>query len=270
MSSKPVIHLEAVGLKYRLAQQRATALKEYLIHWVHGSLAYQELWALKDVHLKVQRGEVLGIVGRNGAGKSTLSKVISGVLPPTLGRRTVAGLISPILELGTGFDPELTGHENIFLNALLRGHRHKDVEERLEGIIEFSGLQDFIHSPVRNYSTGMMARLGFSVATAWKPDVLVLDEVLAVGDARFLTRCHERIHSFCNDGTTVLIVSHSPSEILNHCTRCLWLDKGTIQADGSPRDVLTAYAHASSDTATLDMLAAMGPADARLFAGADA
>ncbi len=268
MSSQPVIELESIGLKYRLAEQRTTAVKEYFIHWVRGSLAYRELWAVRDVDLKIQRGEVVGIVGRNGAGKSTLSKVISGVLPPTLGRRTVRGLISPILELGTGFDPELTGHENIYLNALLRGHRHREVEERRDQIVEFSGLGDFIHSPVRNYSTGMMARLGFAVATAWQPDVLVLDEVLAVGDAQFLSRCHERIHKFCNDGTTVLIVSHSPSEILSHCTRCIWMDGGKIQADGTAHEVLTAYAESSDDEPTLAMLAASEAASPKAFAAA--
>lgn len=252
--SDTVIKLESVSLKYRLAEQKATALKEYFIHWVNGSLAYKELWALQEVDLEVRRGEVLGVVGRNGAGKSTLSKVISGVLPATRGTCTVNGLVSPILELGTGFDPELTGHENIFLNALLRGHRQGDIEAKLEDIIEFSGLRDFINSPVRNYSTGMMARLGFSVATAWQPDVLVLDEVLAVGDARFLNRCHERINRFCSDGTTVLIVSHSPSEILNHCTRCLWMDGGRIQAQGTPAEVLRLYAVASDDETTLTML----------------
>lgn len=254
MSQDVVIRLEGIALRYRLAQQKATALKEYFIHWINGSLEYTELWALQDVNLEIHRGEVVGVVGRNGAGKSTMSKVISGVLPPTRGTCTVNGLVSPILELGTGFDPELTGFENIFLNALLRGHRQSDIEERLDSIIAFSGLEKFIHSPVRNYSTGMMARLGFSVATAWKPDVLVLDEVLAVGDARFLVQCHERIHNFCNDGTTVLIVSHSPSEILNHCTRCIWMDTGKVQADGPPPEVLRLYAEASEDEATLAML----------------
>ena len=258
MSADTVIQLKDIALRYRLAEQKATALKEYFIHWVNGSLAYKELWALKGVDLEVRRGEVLGIIGRNGAGKSTLSKIISGVLPATRGTCTVNGLVSPILELGTGFDPELTGHENIFLNALLRGHRQSEIEERLDSIIEFSGLEEFINSPVRNYSTGMMARLGFSVATAWQPDVLVLDEVLAVGDARFLNQCHDRIHRFCNDGTTVLIVSHSPSEILNHCTRTIWLDGGLMQADGPTPEVLRAYAEASQDTSTLEMLDHVG------------
>lgn len=253
-SPEVVIQLESISLKYRLAQQKATAFKEYFIHWVNGSLEYKELWAVQDVSLSIQKGEVVGLVGRNGAGKSTLSKVISGVLPATEGKRTVNGLISPILELGTGFDPELTGEENIFLNALLRGHRRVEIEERLDQIIQFSGLGEFINSPVRNYSTGMLARLGFSVATAWQPDVLVLDEVLAVGDAQFLNQCHERIHRFCNDGTTVLIVSHSMSEVFSHCSRCIWLDQGKIQADGEPSHVLRLYAEACGDQKTLDML----------------
>ncbi|MCG8462043.1 MAG: ATP-binding cassette domain-containing protein, partial [Holophagales bacterium] len=200
--STQIIELSGLSLTYRLAQQKVLSFKEYLIHAVRGSLTYSSLEALKGIDLTIGRGEVVGVMGRNGAGKSTLLKVISGVLRPSRGKRIVRGRISPILELGTGFDPELTGRENVFLNGLLRGHRRADIEAKLEEIVDFSGVRDFMDVPVRNYSTGMVARLGFAVATAWVPDVLVLDEVFAVGDARFVRRCHDRIEAFCEAGTT--------------------------------------------------------------------
>lgn len=250
-TDQPVIELHGVSLRYRLAKSKVSSFKEYLIHTLRGSLSYSSLWALRDVDLKISRAETLGIVGRNGAGKSTLLKVISGVLKQSAGRRIVRGKISPILELGTGFDPELTGLENIYLNALLRGYRRREVDAACDAIVEFSGIGEFVHSPVRNYSTGMQARLGFAVATAWVPEVLVLDEVLSVGDARFLRRCHQRIEEFRAAGTTVLVVSHSPGEILSHCTRAVWVDQGQIVAEGSPPDVLGAYSESAGDLATL-------------------
>lgn len=239
--SEPVVQLEKVSLCYRLARQKVGSFKEYFIHMVRGSLSYHQLWALKDIDLTIEAGEIVGIVGRNGAGKSTLSKVVSGILQPTRGRCRIHGKVSPILELGTGFDWELTGFENLYLNALLRGHRRREIDARADEIIEFSGLRQFIHSPVRNYSTGMLARLGFSIATAWAPDVLVLDEVLAVGDIRFLDRCHQRLHNLRDAGTTILIVSHSPLEIVKHCSRCIWLDEGLLRADGDPKGILGHY-----------------------------
>lgn len=243
MVSQSVIELKGVSLAYRLATQKAGSLKEFLIHLVRGSLEYKQLWALRDINLEIAAGEMVGIVGANGAGKSTLSKVISGVLKPTLGSCEVRGIVSPILELGTGFDYELTGLENIYLNSLLMGRRRHEVDIKVEEIITFSGLGQFIDSPVRNYSTGMMARLGFAVATAWVPEVLVLDEVLAVGDDRFITRCRARLDTFRDAGTTILIVSHNPLDIIEYCTRCLWIDQGLLKADGDPQDILGHYAN---------------------------
>ena len=240
--TEPIIELSGVSLCYQLAKQRVGSVKEYFIHMVRGHLSYEELWALKDIDLQVGPGEVVGVVGRNGAGKSTLSKVISGVLKPTRGTRQVRGRISPILELGTGFDYELTGLENIYLNSLLLGYQRRAIDGKVDEIIEFSGLHDFIHSPVRNYSTGMLARLGFSIATAWTPEVLVLDEVLAVGDARFLVRCHRRLRAFRDAGSTIILVSHSPMEIMKYCNRCLWIDEGLLKADGDPKGILGHYA----------------------------
>ena len=235
------IELRGVSLCYRLAKQRIPSLKEYAIHFLRGSLSYAQLWALQDVDLSVRKGETLGIIGRNGAGKSTLLKVISRVLKPTRGVATVRGQLAPILELGSGFDHELTGLENVHLNALLLGHSKREIDQRLEEIVEFSGLGDFIRSPLRNYSSGMQARLGFSIATAWVPDVLILDEVLAVGDATFTDKCEERIQRFHDSGATVLLVSHNPKAILNNCTRCIWLDDGRLRADGESRQVLELY-----------------------------
>ena len=239
--TQPVIEIADMSLCYRLAKQRVGSLKEYFIQFVRGSLDYQDLWALKNIDLSVGPGEVVGVIGRNGAGKSTLAKVVAGVLEPTDGLCEVRGRVSPILELGTGFDYELTGYENIYLNALLLGRRQVEVDGKVEAIIEFSGLREFIHSPVRNYSTGMLARLGFSIATAWVPDVLILDEVLAVGDARFLVRCHRRLQEFRDSGTTILLISHSPLEIVKYCTRCLWIDDGLLKADGDPKGILGHY-----------------------------
>jgi ABC-type polysaccharide/polyol phosphate transport system ATPase subunit len=240
--SEPAIDLADVSLCYRLAKQRIPSFKEYALHWVRGALSYEQLWALRDVTLRVGRGETLGIVGRNGAGKSTLLKVISRVLTPSRGRCVVRGRVAPILELGTGFDYELTGRENVFLNALLLGHSRRAIEERYDAIVEFSGLGDFIRSPVRNYSSGMLARLAFSILTAWTPDVLVLDEFLAVGDVHFLRKCEERLDALKAAGTTMLLVSHLSEAIRQHCRRCVWLEGGRLVADGTPADVLDRYA----------------------------
>jgi ABC-2 type transport system ATP-binding protein len=243
MTTPDSVRLEGVSLCYRLAKQRIPSLKEYAIHFLRGSLAYEKLWALRDIELTVKRGETLGIIGRNGAGKSTLLKVISRVLKPTEGRAVINGLLAAILELGSGFDYELTGLENIYLNALLLGHTRKEIDERVEEIIEFSGLGDFIRSPLRNYSSGMQARLGFAVATAWVPDILILDEVLAVGDITFTAKCEERIERFHESGSTVLLVSHSTEAIIHNCTRCIWLDDGRIRADGPSEEVVDLYLH---------------------------
>src|SRR3954466_1233990 len=235
------IRLDGVSLCYRLAKQRIPSFKEYAIHFLRGSLSYEQLWALRDIELTVARGETLGIVGRNGAGKSTLLKVISRVLKPTQGTATVRGRLAPILELGSGFDYELTGLENVYLNSPPLGHSRREIEAKLEDIVEFSGLGDFIRSPLRNYSSGMQARLGFSIATAWVPDILILDEVLAVGDATFTDRCEQRLRSFREAGATVLLVSHNTAAVVKNCTRCIWLDDGRMKAAGKTEEIVRLY-----------------------------
>ncbi|HVS63720.1 MAG TPA: ABC transporter ATP-binding protein [Thermoanaerobaculia bacterium] len=245
----PQVAVEGVSLRYRLAKQRASSFKEYAIHWIKGSLIHVDLWALSDVSFEIARGERVAVIGRNGAGKSTLFKVLSRVLKPTQGRVAITGSVAPILELGTGFDPELTGWENIYLNALLLGHSRREVHERVDSIVDFSGLHDLIHSPIRNYSSGMVARLGFSIATAWQPDLLLLDEVLGVGDVSFLRKCKERLEQLREGGSTVLFVTHDPAAVEATSDRCLWLDHGRLVADGPTGHVLSRYLESSEHDA---------------------
>jgi ABC-2 type transport system ATP-binding protein/lipopolysaccharide transport system ATP-binding protein len=243
-TTEPAIELQGVSLRYRLATQRVGSIKEYFIHLLRGSLRYRDLWALKDLDLTVEAGEAVGVVGPNGAGKTTLAKVIAGVLKPTRGERRIHGVIAPLLELGTGFDYELTGRENIYLNALMLGRRRREIDHEIDNIVTFSGLGDFIDAPMRNYSSGMIARLGFSIATAWIPEVLILDEVLAVGDVRFLDRCHKRLDVFRDAGTTLVLISHSSRTVLKYCQRCLWLERGVVMADGDAAEVIERYEQA--------------------------
>jgi ABC-2 type transport system ATP-binding protein len=247
--SKPVIELVDASLCYRLARHRIGSFKEYAIHLVRGSLTYEELWAMRDVSFQVTAGETVAVIGHNGAGKSTLLKVISRILRPTSGAVRVRGRVAPILELGTGFDHELTGRENVFLNALLLGRRRNEVADKLDQIVAFSGLESFIDSPLRNYSSGMVARLGFSIATAWQPEILILDEVLSVGDAAFAQSCEERIATLRASGATILLVSHSLSDVRTLCSRCLWLEHGRLRADGAVVDILPSYVEAQAAAA---------------------
>jgi len=239
-----VIRLEGVSVCYRTPQERIGTLKEYLIRRLQGRVRFHEVWALQDVHLDIYQGEAFGIVGRNGAGKSTLLKVIARVLRPTTGRVWVRGRVAPLLELGGGFHPELTGRENVFLNGTLLGRTRQEIEERLDWIVDFAELEDFIDTPLRTYSTGMIARLGFAVATAWEPDILIVDEVLAVGDEVFQRKCRDRIAEFQRHGTTILMVSHSTSTVEALCHRAVWLDHGRVQAIGPVREVTAAYRQA--------------------------
>lgn len=241
IEDEAVIDLDSVSVRYRVPQERFGTLKEYVIRRFRGRVNHRDFWALKDVSLEIRRGEVFGVVGRNGAGKSTMLKVVSRVLRPTKGRVRIIGRVSPLLELGAAFHHELTGHENVYLNAALLGHTHNEVDEKFQQITEFADIGEFIDAPLRTYSTGMIARLGFAVATAWDPDILILDEVLAVGDEAFQAKCHERIKYFRERGATVLIVSHNTRVVSSICQRAAWIDQGKIQAIGEPEEIVGLY-----------------------------
>ena len=243
--AEPVIGIDGVSVKYRVPSQHIGSFKEYWVRFLRGErIRYNEFWALRDVSFEIRRGEVFGIVGRNGAGKSTLLKVVARVLRPTVGRVWVKGRVAPLLDLGAGFHPELTGRENVFLNGTLLGHSRREIAERFSKILAFAEIGDFIEAPLRTYSSGMIARLGFATAMAWEPDVLILDEVLAVGDAAFQEKCKERIKEFRGNGTTILLVSHNPTTVASMCDRAVWLHPGVVKAIGPADEVATAYAQA--------------------------
>jgi ABC-2 type transport system ATP-binding protein len=235
------VHLEAVSVRYRVPSERVRTLKEYFIRRLRGQVHMRTFWALQDVGFEVNRGEVFGLVGVNGAGKSTLLKVVARVLRPTRGRVVVRGRVAPLLELGAGFHPELTGEENIYLNGALLGFSRHEMQEKYDQIVDFSELGEFINAPIRTYSSGMYARLGFSVATASEPDVLIVDEVLSVGDEAFQKKCEARIDVFRQRGAAILLVSHNMEMIEAMCQRAAWLDHGNVKAIGEPALVIRAY-----------------------------
>ena len=239
--SKPVIILDNVSVRYRLPSERIGTLKEYAIRFLQRRLKHREFWAVKDLNLNINHGEVFGIVGDNGAGKSTLLKVISKVLRPTTGRVRIYGKIAPLLELGAGFHPELSGRENVFLNGALLGYSHEEMKRVFDEIVEFSELGAFIDAPIRTYSSGMYARLGFAVATAHQPEILIVDEILSVGDEAFQRKCTERIAGFRENGATVLMVSHNLDLISEMCDRAAWLDHGKLMATGTAEQVVAHY-----------------------------
>lgn len=240
-ASDQVVILDDIGVKYTVPQERIPTFKEYAIRWLRRDIQTRSFWALKNLSLSIGREEVLGIIGPNGAGKSTLLKVIARVLHPTQGRVRIRGLVAPLLELGAGFDFELTGRENIHLNGAILGFSRDDIEKRMDRMIDFSGLRDFIDAPIRTYSSGMIARLGFAVATDVRPEILIVDEILGVGDAEFQARSAERIQRFKGEGTTILLVSHSLTAVQEMCTKVLWLEKGEIKAIGKPGQVINQY-----------------------------
>jgi len=239
--SKPAIILENVSVRYRLPSERIGTLKEYAIRLLQRRLKHREFWAIKDLDLNIQQGEVFGIVGDNGAGKSTLLKVISKVLRPTTGRVRIYGKIAPLLELGAGFHPELSGRENVFLNGALLGYSHDEMNQVFNEIVEFSELAEFIDAPIRTYSSGMYARLGFAVATAHQPEILIVDEILSVGDEAFQRKCTDRITGFRENGATVLMVSHNLDLIAGMCNRAAWLDHGKLIHIGNAEEVVAKY-----------------------------
>ncbi len=236
-----VIRVEGVAVEYIAPNERFTSLKEYAIKLLQRRVVKQKFKALTDISLEIRRGEVFGLIGHNGAGKSTLLKVISRVLKPTRGRVWVKGRVAPLIELGAGFHPELSGRENIFLNGTLLGYRHEEMESQFDNIVDFAEMRDFIDSPQRTYSTGMTVRLGFAVATAFKPDILIVDEVLAVGDERFREKCWTRMNEFREGDTTILLVTHNSEIIRSFCDRTAWIDHGELRAIGDPAEVTKLY-----------------------------
>lgn len=224
-----------------MTYDRIQSIKEYVVQLLRRKIKYEEFWALKNVSFEVERGEVVGIIGHNGAGKSTLLKVISGILKPTGGSLEVHGNVVPMLELGSGFDHDLTGRENIFLNGSILGYSEKYLKEKYEQIVEFSELGKFIDVPIRNYSSGMLMRLAFSIATVVQPEILIVDEILAVGDAAFQEKSKARMLELMSGGTTVLFVSHSLEQIREMCDRVIWLEHGQIKAIGATKKICDAY-----------------------------
>lgn len=236
-----MIKADHISLRYLMTYDRVKSMKEYLVQLVQGKIKYEEFWALKDVSFEVKKGEVLGIIGHNGAGKSTLLKVISGILKPTEGNVRVNGVVVPMLELGSGFDSDLTGRENVFLNGAILGYTEDFLKEKYEEIADFSELGQFLNVPLRNYSSGMVMRLAFSIATVVNPDILIVDEILAVGDADFQEKSKRRMLEMMSGGTTVLFVSHSLAQIKELCDRVLWIEHGKMKMLGDKNSVCNAY-----------------------------
>lgn len=236
-----IIQGNGITMRFKMAFDRVQTIKEYVVQLLHGKIKYEEFDALTDVSFSIEKGEVIGIIGHNGAGKSTLLKIISGILKPTEGSIEVHGNIVPMLELGSGFDYDLTGRENIFLNGAILGYSEEFLKEKYDEIVAFSELGKFIEIPIRNYSSGMLMRLAFSVATVVNPDILIVDEILAVGDANFQAKSKARMMELMGGGTTVLFVSHSIEQIREMCDRVIWLDHGHVKMIGETNEVCDRY-----------------------------
>lgn len=241
MEQKYVVKVENVAVRFNMASEKIDNLKEYFIKLLRRELMFKEFLALKDVSFEVKKGEAWGIIGTNGSGKSTLLKLICGILKPYKGSVIVNGSIAPLIELGAGFDGDLTASENIYLNGAVLGYDKKFMKEHFEEIVEFAELQDFLEMPLKNYSSGMAARLGFAIATVVRPDILICDEVLAVGDYAFQQKCEKKMNDMRKDGTTLLYVSHSIESVKSVCDHALWVEKGEVKMKGMAEDVTRAY-----------------------------
>ena len=241
MSDNPAIRVSNVSMMFHMQSEKVDNLKEYIIRVLKRKLSYTEFWALRDISFEVQPGERLGVLGFNGAGKSTLLKVIAGVMKPTEGEVEIHGVVAPLLELGAGFDKNYSGRENIFLYGATMGYSRAYIKARYDQIVKFSELQGFIDAPVKNYSSGMRARLGFSIATAVEPDVLIIDEVLSVGDAKFRNKSEAKIKAMFDRGVTVLFVSHNTAQVRSLCNTAILLDKGRVIASGGADEVCDVY-----------------------------
>ena len=236
-----VIEVKNATVRFNKSAESISGLKEYIIKMLKRELMFQEFLALKNINFTVKRGESWGLIGKNGSGKSTLLKLISGIISPYQGNVTVNGSISPLIELGAGFDPELTAKENIFLNGALLGYSKRFIESHFQEIVDFAELNDFVDVPIKNFSSGMSARLGFAIATVQKPDILIVDEVLAVGDFAFQQKCKERMENLLSNGTTLLFVSHSIEQVKELCSKAIWIDNGEVRAIGDTYSVSQEY-----------------------------
>ena len=236
-----VIEAEHLSMMCNMSREKVDSLKEYVIRLVKRQLLFKEFWAVKDLSFTIRRGERVGLIGHNGSGKSTTLKMVCGVLKPTKGHVSVRGKVAPLLELGAGFDYNLTARENVFLNGAILGFSRSKMRDRYESIMEFAELKEFEDVALKNFSTGMVARLGFAIATCYDPDILIIDEILSVGDRDFQAKCHERIDELIGRGTTILFVSHSDDKIINICERVIWLDHGNMVADGEARGIIERY-----------------------------
>lgn len=239
--TEPMIEVRDVSMRFNLAREKTESLKEYFVKLMKGQLHFTEFYALKNVSFTIQRGEAVALIGPNGCGKSTTLKTIAGVLYPTSGSVQVHGDIAPLIELGAGFDMDLTARENIFLNGAVLGYNHAFMDKHFESIMDFSELWEFVDVPVKNFSSGMIARLGFAIATEVMAEVLIVDEILSVGDFKFQQKCHERMDRMLAGGTTLLLVSHTEQQVRQLCTRAIWIDHGMVQMDGPVNEVCDAY-----------------------------
>ena len=237
----PIVSVKNISLKFKMEQNRANSLKEFCVRWLKRDLKSEDFWALTDVSFDVEKGDVIGIIGHNGAGKSTLLKVISGIMKPTKGTIEAHGNIVPMLELGSGFDMELSGRENIYLNGAILGYSEEFLNEKYDEIVTFSELGNFIEAPLRTYSSGMLARLAFSVACIVEPEILIVDEILSVGDADFQEKSRARMMELMTGGTTVFFVSHSLEQLREMCNKVVWLEHGKIQAVGKTEEICNMY-----------------------------
>jgi ABC-type polysaccharide/polyol phosphate transport system ATPase subunit len=239
------VEVQNVGVRYRIPKEGVKSLKELFVRSMTKQLVFEDFWALQNVSFRIPVGSIFGVLGRNGAGKSTLLKVIARVLHPTSGRIIIRGKVAPLLELGGGFHNDLTGRENIYLNASLLGYKRKEIDELLPSIVEFSEIGDFIDAPLRTYSSGMVARLGFSIATAKQPEILLVDEILSVGDSAFQLKCSEKMMRFHKNGSTIVIVSHSMQTIQSLCDQAAWVDDGKVKMVGTSESVANSYTQSS-------------------------
>ena len=236
-----IIEIDNVSLRYNKPTEKVDTLKEFFIRLIKGKLRYDSFWVLKDINIKVKRGESLALIGTNGCGKTTLLKIIAGILEPTKGHVRVGGSIAPLINLGAGFDHEATAKENVFLNGAILGYSKKQMQEKYDSIVEFAELKDFMNTPIKNFSSGMLARLGFSIAMDVKPDILLVDEILSVGDYSFRQKCHKKIEEMLANGTTLIFVSHGMNDVVRLCKNAVWIKDNQIYMAGPSKEVADSY-----------------------------